>query len=96
MWNAPTQVRGLITCWNCNEEGHSARNVQSQGTKRMSRKTKKSLTKPRVNERQLVAVAVVAVVEVEVVDETPMAVVVVEAVEVVAQIQKKEKDLLIL
>lgn len=25
IWNAPTQVRGLITCWNCNEEGHSAK-----------------------------------------------------------------------
>ena len=25
VWNAPTQVRGLITCWNCNEEGHSAK-----------------------------------------------------------------------
>ena len=26
IWNAPVTVRGLITCWNCNEEGHSARN----------------------------------------------------------------------
>jgi uncharacterized membrane protein YgcG len=24
IWNAPTQARGLVTCWNCSEEGHSA------------------------------------------------------------------------
>jgi hypothetical protein len=25
MWNTPTAARGLLTCWNCNEEGHSAK-----------------------------------------------------------------------
>jgi Zinc knuckle len=25
IWNTPTVARGLITCWNCNEEGHSAK-----------------------------------------------------------------------
>ena len=25
IWNTPTVHRGFITCWNCNEEGHSAK-----------------------------------------------------------------------
>lgn len=52
IWNAPIAAHGLLTCWNCNEEGHSAKSCSKPKNEANIKSNKEKFEKNKFDRNQ--------------------------------------------